>query len=85
MSRKSFTPPSSTLGCAAALPNTRRSIADADIDTRAWPRRPTQVTIITISKRLALTEFHAHELQFGAPTSKGWDYHSIPHDDSDEA
>jgi ABC-type uncharacterized transport system fused permease/ATPase subunit len=43
------------------------------------------VTIITISKRLALTEFHAHELQFGAPTSKGWDYHSIPHDDSDEA
>ena len=30
------------------------------------------ITCITISQRLALTEFHAQELHLGAPNAQGW-------------
>ena len=71
------------LGCSSLLCCT---VPLLHLTTQHVVLRPQSgVTIITISKRLALTEFHSNELQLGAATADGWDYHSIPDDESDEA
>lgn len=36
-----------------------------------------QMTLITISQRLALTQFHAQELRLGMDTPEGWALHQI--------
>jgi ABC-type uncharacterized transport system fused permease/ATPase subunit len=40
------------------------------------------VTCITISKRLALQEFHDREFKLGVPNEKGWELSDIPHNDT---
>ena len=35
------------------------------------------ITCITISQRLALTDFHSQELRLGEATMKGWELHDI--------
>ena len=42
------------------------------------------MTSITISQRLALTDFHSQELRLGEATMKGWELHDIVSDHSDQ-
>ena len=37
------------------------------------------ITSITISQRLALTEFHENELRLGEVTDAGWSLHACKH------
>jgi ABC-type uncharacterized transport system fused permease/ATPase subunit len=46
----------------------------ADVETQLYEAlHGAGISCITISKRLALTEFHSEELRLGAPDARGWE------------
>ena len=63
------------LGAYAAcnFENLGEILCGVDVEERLYRSAADMgITCITISQRLALTEFHAQELHLGAPNAQGW-------------
>jgi ABC-type uncharacterized transport system fused permease/ATPase subunit len=60
------------------------SAVSVDVERRLYQAaREMGITSITISQRLALTEFHEHELRLGEVTDAGWSLHACEHGGDD--
>jgi len=65
---------------AAAFVDECTSAVSVDVERRLYQAAIEMgITSITISQRLALTEFHENELRLGEVTDAGWSLHACKH------